>query len=290
MSGRRRSETLVIIGAGRSGTNMLRDLLCGMPGVGSWPCDEINYIWRHGNRHAATDEFPASAATETVRRYIRGSFDAMRRRLGAELLVEKTCANSLRVPFVDAVLPEARYVFIVRDGRDVVASAAKRWTAPLDLGYIAAKARFVPASDIPYYASRYLANRVARVLRPDRRLASWGPRFEGMQQIGQEHGLAALCAAQWSRCATLADDALAKVRGDRILRVRYEDFVLRPREEAQRLAAFAGVAAAEDVIARVASEVSTSSVGRWRLDMDAAVLSRSMPFMGPALERFGYGE
>lgn len=290
MSGPRRSETLVIIGAGRSGTNMLRDLLCGMPGVGSWPCDEINYIWRHGNRDAATDELPASAATESVKRYICGRFDAMRRRLGAELLVEKTCANSLRVPFVDAVLPEAKYVFIVRDGRDVVASATKRWTAPLDFGYIAAKARFVPIGDLPYYASKYLANRVSRLLRPDHRLATWGPRFEDMQRIGREHGVAAMCAAQWSRCATLAEAALANVRGDRVLRLRYEDVVMRPREEAQRLAAFAGVAAAEEVYARVTSEISPSSVGRWRMDMDATALSRAMPFMGPALERFGYGQ
>ena len=38
-------------------------------------------------------------------------------------MVEKTCANTLRLPFVDKVLPEARYLHIVRDGVDVVASA-----------------------------------------------------------------------------------------------------------------------------------------------------------------------
>ena len=30
------------------GHNMLRDVLTKLPGVATWPCDEINYIWRHG--------------------------------------------------------------------------------------------------------------------------------------------------------------------------------------------------------------------------------------------------
>ena len=41
---------VVIIGAPRSGTNMLRDVLTSLPGFATWPCDEINLIWRHGNR------------------------------------------------------------------------------------------------------------------------------------------------------------------------------------------------------------------------------------------------
>ena len=57
---------LVIIGAGRSGTNMLRDVLCRMPGLGTWPCDEINYIWRHGNRAHPDDEFPGGFARPKV--------------------------------------------------------------------------------------------------------------------------------------------------------------------------------------------------------------------------------
>ena len=41
---------VIVVGTGRSGTNMLRDALCVLPGFDTWPCDEGNYIWRHGNR------------------------------------------------------------------------------------------------------------------------------------------------------------------------------------------------------------------------------------------------
>lgn len=35
---------VVIIGAGRSGTNALRDALTALPEFETWPCDEINPI------------------------------------------------------------------------------------------------------------------------------------------------------------------------------------------------------------------------------------------------------
>ncbi|HUT60609.1 MAG TPA: sulfotransferase, partial [Phycisphaerae bacterium] len=120
---------IIIIGAGRSGTNMLRDMLTAFPGVGTWPCDEINYIWRHGNARYATDEFPPELARPRVRAYIRRAFDRLAARRGLSHVVEKTCANSLRVQFVRAVVPEARFIHIVRDGRDVAVSAVQRWTA-----------------------------------------------------------------------------------------------------------------------------------------------------------------
>jgi len=34
---------IIIVGAPRSGTNMLRDVLTSFDGVCTWPCDEINY-------------------------------------------------------------------------------------------------------------------------------------------------------------------------------------------------------------------------------------------------------
>ena len=116
---------VIIIGAGRSGTNMLRDLLTSAPGVETWPCDEINYIWRHGNLTEPSDEFSPLMATENVNSFIRNKFDKLFRLKDCSYIVEKTCANSLRVGFVSKVFPDAKFIHLIRDGRDVVASAKK---------------------------------------------------------------------------------------------------------------------------------------------------------------------
>ena len=101
-------QPVIIIGAPRSGTNMLRDVLTSLPGVATWPCDEINYIWRHGNVRYPSDELRPDMARTAVRKYIRKQFDWVAGKYQAHTGVEKTCANSLRVGFVDRVVPDAK--------------------------------------------------------------------------------------------------------------------------------------------------------------------------------------
>ena len=172
----RRPLDVVIVGAPRSGTNMLRDVLTSLPGVATWPCDEINLVWRHGNRSEPSDELTAQQARPAVAAYVRGQFEKVRGRCDSPVVVEKTCATSLRVEFTRAVLPDAKYLFITRDGIDAAASSMDRWHAPFDLRYTAAKARFVPPSDLPYYGARFVATSCAAEPRgPGRRAAAKSP-------------------------------------------------------------------------------------------------------------------
>lgn len=278
-------QPVIIIGAARSGTNMLRDVLTSLPGVGTWPCDEINYIWRHRNARNPLDEFQPEQATDPVRRFIRREFDRIAHRRGLDAVVEKTCANSLRVGFVDRVLPDARYLFLGRDGVDVVASAMKCWTNPIEIGYILRKARFVPWSDVPYYGARYLANRVYHLVSGKKRLASWGPRFEGMQQVLAERSLAEICAAQWARSVELATRALAEIDTGRVFSLQYEQFVESPGEHVRRIVDFLGIEVASSAIDPAVAGVSRQSVGKGRRQLDERTLASIMPILQPVLQR-----
>ncbi|MCP4370328.1 MAG: sulfotransferase [Deltaproteobacteria bacterium] len=279
---------IIIIGAGRSGTNMLRDILVQPPDFGTWPCDEINYIWRHGNMRHPTDEFAPELATEQVRLFIRRAFAKIAKKQMISYVVEKTCANSLRVSFVKRIFPEARFIHIIRDGRDVVASAQKRWVAPLDLPYIMRKARFVPFSDLPYYASRYLWNRVYRLVSGGQRLAFWGPRFAGMEQALQKYSLAEVCAIQWQRSVEKAELDFEKIAPTRVYRLRYEDFVTCPDVELQRLGAFLKKNISLQQAKELVREVSTSSVARWKSELDQQILASVESLIGKTLKRHGY--
>ena len=278
----------VIVGAARSGTNLLRDLLCALPGVATWPCDEINYIWRHGHKDHPHDAFPAEMATPRVAKYVRARFNAMARRAGCAVLVEKTCANSLRVPFVQRVVPEARFLFLVRDGRDAVLSADQRWKAKLDLGYIRAKARYVPKTDLPYYATQYLGNRLARLMSRDGRLATWGPRFEGMDDYADQHGGDACTARQWAVSVERAAEAFESFDDSKVLPMQYEDLVTDPVYEIGCACDFLGINADDDQIEAVCRGVFGTSVGRWKTRMDADRMGQLAPILDPVLTQFGY--
>ena len=78
----------VIIGAGRSGTNMLRDLLVSQSEFTTWPCDEINYIWRHGNRSFETDEFTRDMADDSIKSFVHAKFKSLSNKSPSATVVE----------------------------------------------------------------------------------------------------------------------------------------------------------------------------------------------------------
>jgi hypothetical protein len=280
--------TIIIIGAPRSGTNMLRDVLTSLPGVATWPCDEINYIWRHGNVRYPSDEFTPEMARPKVCKYIRRQFDWVERKYRAHTVVEKTCANSLRVGFVDRVVPEAKYIFIRRDGLDAVGSAIKRWKAELDIPYIIRKARFVPFGDLPYYASRYLWNRVYRLASREERLAFWGPKLDGMETLLGKYSLAEVCALQWKRCVERSIDDFSHIPPNRVVEVGYEDFVTSPEAGLKKVFDVLGYEYDERVVREAVAHVSAASIGKGKASLGHEKIERILPHIHETQQRLGY--
>jgi hypothetical protein len=99
-----------------SGTSVLARVLGAHPGVTS--VEEPAGPWSSlpsgaGGSDRLTGEHATPEVKETLRRW------AAEQQGGSELLLDHDPRNSLRVPFLRAVFPEAKFVHVVRDGRDV---------------------------------------------------------------------------------------------------------------------------------------------------------------------------
>jgi hypothetical protein len=269
---------------------MLRDIMTSIPSIETWPCDEINYILRHGNLKHPSDEFGVTQATSSVKHYLTRTFEQYAKKFNADILVEKTCANSLRVPFLKEVFPSAKYIFIVRDGVDATGSAKLRWTAKLDLTYILEKVRFVPKMDLPYYGLRYLWARLHRFFSKEKRLAFWGPALNNMPNILAKHSLNEVCAIQWQRCVEKAHADLNCLPEQKVCRVHYEEFVRDPIVGLTRVLQFMGVDPSNEQLDRAVSGVSAKSLGKGRKSLGEEEVAHLENLVGETLIKFGYLE
>ena len=287
-------DVAIIVGAPRSGTNMLRDILTSLDGFATWPCDEINLMWKHGNLDVPHDELTPAHARPEIISYLRKQFQKLGRKYAAHTVIEKTCATSLRVGFAAEVFPEAKFIFIRRDGVDAAPSAMKRWNAPFDAKYTLKKVRWVPRRDLPRHFVDFAVRKIAQrrtgeAGRDDAGLKVstwWGPRPADFRDIQREHPLDEVSTIQWKRCVDRSMEDLDKLPAGQVLEVVYEDFVRNPAPELLRILEFLGYpeAARDDAV----SGVSVGSVGKGRGELGPETTARLDAIAHETLEKLGY--
>jgi hypothetical protein len=278
------SEPVIIIGAARSGTKFLRDTLGTSQDAMAIPYD-ISYVWRYRNESWPDDALAVEACTEAARSYIR------RYILGqggdCPVVLEKTVANCLRVPFVAKVFPEAKFIHLMRDGRDVVASSMRQWQSPVDWRYSLKKARQFPIRNFRY-AAWYVGNRLRRLGTRSTR-SVWGPRYPGIDDDVATKELAEVCAIQWAKCVDTATRDLQYVPVERVLSVRYEDLVS-DESTWRELCEFCGLSDAQAVLVELEKTIRPDTIGKWRNALQPDELDKVLPIILPTLTQHGYAE
>jgi hypothetical protein len=221
----REAPPIVVLGAARSGTKFLRGVLAAAEGHFATPFDS-NHVWRIGNAGAPDDELDPASISDRTARMIR---DALRKLAAPDgmpaggVLVEKTVSNSLRADFVARVLPDARYILLIRDGRDVVESTYRMWLAPPDAGGLKKKLASLPVSAFPY-AAWYGVNMAMGKLR-GRGVGVWGVRYRGIARDLERLSVPEVCAHQWRTCVESSLRAASEMDPSRLIQLRYEDLV-----------------------------------------------------------------
>lgn len=181
-----RPPFVFVVGAGRSGTTLLRSMLdshpeVAIPGESHFVATMARLRWRYDRPgHFALDRFLADVAGHerfqrwdaheavlaSVRRTAphdladatRATYAAYAREQGARRYMDKTPDYVARMDLIAGLLPEARFVHLIRDGRAVAASLLAQPWGP----------------DDPVVAARHWVSRVrkgrnsARRLGPDR--------------------------------------------------------------------------------------------------------------------------
>lgn len=291
---------VIVLGAARAGTTLLGKMLAMHPEV--IYVEEPQVIWRYRNVRVPTDVIPEERATPEVVSYIRARFLKLLEGDTSRVLVEKTPSNSLRPFFVQKVLPEAKFIHLVRDGRAVALSAAKKWEREEDanakrlsnedqkfrlLQKQLQKAASMPARDIIHYLAPAADSLLFQA--GLRKRKTWGPKFPGIGHLARTHSLYEVCAMQWKSSVETVRNFQRYIDDSRFFELHYEDLIRNPEEKVQEVLGFAELDCQKD-LERLASVVMDRvDYGTdWREVLSAEEQEKVEKLIGVTLEDLGY--
>ena len=279
---------IFVIGAGRSGTTMIRDALSSHPDVAAFEF-EMNYLWRHGNENLRHDLLvPSEHLTADVSAHIRTAFVAEGEKQGRPVVLDKTVANVMRPAYLQAVFPGARILHVIRDGRAVTASACKRWAAPQPAGYFMSKLRTIPPASLPLVIGRYAARKLLSGIRRRNYRQSWGPRWPGIDEAVRDLPLCQVCAIQWRESVNAARSQVAELSPDTYMEIRYEDLVEEPGRRFEQIREFFGLEEDATFTRWVNSRIDSSRREKWREDLGVEQLRLVNEQIGNTLSQLDY--
>jgi len=142
---------------------------------------------------------------------------------GGLRLVEMTPRNALRVPFLAAAFPDARFVYVFRDPRQTISSAVEAWRAKASVTY----------PDLPGWDGDPWSLLLV-------------PGWRGLRGLPLEE----VVAWQWAITTRHLLDDLEVLPPERWCVASYDDLVERPAEEIARLRHFLGLGWDHELAAR----------------------------------------
>jgi hypothetical protein len=211
---------IFIVSTPRSGSSLLYETLEQAPDLFSigdeshWIIEEIPGLSPHqrswsSNRLTAEDargEVPEKLA-ESFYRHLTSRERKVPR--GTVRMLEKTPKNALRIPFLDAVWPDSRFIYLYRDVRQAFYSMWEAWRS----------GGFVTYPQLPGWRGAPWS----LLLVP-----GW-QRLNGMQ-------IPEAVAHQWAITTETMLDDLEKIDPSRVLVIDYSTFLREPQAEIERLA------------------------------------------------------
>ncbi len=220
-------KPIIIIGAPRSGTTLMGDILSKHPDV--LYVEEPRLTWRYGNDRKS-DQFQPSDARPEVVRYIRDTFAKAVKEEGRSRLLEKTPSNSLRLGFIDRVMPDCKIIHMIRDGVSGTLAIHDLWTRHasgmrgLAKGRITQRLKEIQLSRLPYYGMEVIRRSMPKPFKGLVGTNIWGPRLPGMRGMLNELPLMEICAMQWRACVEQACLYGRTMPNDRYCEFRLETF------------------------------------------------------------------
>ncbi|MCZ2291212.1 MAG: sulfotransferase [Burkholderiales bacterium] len=272
-------DPIFIVGCSRSGTTVTYETLAAAPQLLSFGW-EIPQFWDslYGPLNNGW-ESEAAGAEHARPEHRHAALRHFFARLGAGRVLDKTCINVLRIPYLHALFPQAKFVFIQRDGRDNVSSMIDGWHHG--------------RTDGDFHLSQFFGTFPEPVAIEDGTFTDWAFFLAPGWRAYNRARLAEVCAFQWVSANRLALQARQAIPAVQWVHLRYEDLFERPVPMFREAFARLDLPFTAQIEARCANLQPTSIVkGRpkrqkWR-EHNPEAIERILPVIAPMMRELGY--
>jgi uncharacterized protein (TIGR03032 family) len=232
-------KPIFIVSAPRAGSSMLLELLTRSPSVYTIGIESHELFERiqglgTAQRNFESNRLTAVDASPDVAQQLRDGFAPLLRdragryakagTVGVRML-EKTPKYALRIPFLNAVFPDALFIYLYREPRGNISSIIDAWRSK----------QFVTYPRLPGWQGDPAETR-------GNANPGWSLLLIPEWQKLNGKPLPEIAAAQWSAANRFIMDDLAALPPERWCAVNYADVLEDPQEQAIRLCAFCGIA------------------------------------------------
>jgi len=277
-------QPIILIGAARSGTKILRDTISTHPEINKIKYD-INFIWKKYSEHINHDELSVEDISPKFKKFIKYYFKKNSK--GKPFIIEKTVSNTLRIPFLLELFPNAKFIILYRDGRDVVESVRRQWNVVPPVSYQLKKMLSIPVFQVIPYLFKYALNIIKLKLNPNRSTKShvWGVKYKGYEN-DMNDDLLTFCSKQWIHCANAIIENQNKIPLANKLIIRYEDLVMDPKNQFQEIAEFLDLNFQQfDYLS-----IKPANIGKAVKSLDDKEYNSMNLILKDTLKRLGYNE
>lgn len=279
-------KPIFIVGVPHSGTSWLGRVVARHPKV--IIRSETNYIWMWGNAWKSDDVLSAKDVTPKIRNHIERRIVRQFQVTSQNRYCDKTPRNCLRIPFIYELFPNAKVIFVVRDGRAVLRSIQRQNVNPTNRVMrkeVFYRLQNVPWEDLYMYLPRikWIARRL--IGKP---LDYWGARPPEWQSWVGNYSHSVVIAKQWAESTRIARQSGSKLPAENYLEVRYEDLIRNPRSGVDKVMNFLELDSDLSVLEYASQSADPERVDRWRTSLQSSFVNEVRPFIEPVLSELGY--
>jgi hypothetical protein len=291
-----------IIGSPRSGTTILENILNCHPKISEWY--EPYYLWGSYFPDKGDDIWSDCYLTENCKKLIQQEYANFARKSHKSIVLDKSHQYVFNIKIVQKIFPKAKWIHILRDGRDVTLSIHKEWIKRKNMiqhkDFLKLfRVTWNMLKRQPFWRYRLMAViyelRTNSSLRPSRYLnkskwngnIGWGLRFENWQKYLETHSTLQFNALQWVKSVEAVRQNWSLLQDDSKVEIRYEDLLKAPGETLNNVLEVLGVDSTTEFFNSI-PKLEKNNFNKWANAFSEEELNEIKPILSSLISELGY--